>query len=154
MAHEETESAAETGDGNLKSVHRKRVSVRRPARQERKMDSLARSYCMYRSRLSPNQWTGSRLARKTLQAQIRAVSNKTSTKVSLSNATLVRSQDHDAFLISFFYPPALRDAYMAVQAFGLELRRIPDSVSNQSTGLLRFAWWRQALAECFEVSSD
>ena len=81
----------------------------------------------------------------------RSVSSVAARKVSVDNADLVRSSDHDAFLLSFFYPPQLRDAYLAVRAFDLELRRIPESVSSQSTGLMRYAWWKQSLDQLFKV---
>ncbi|GAA5917982.1 hypothetical protein JCM6882_004879 [Rhodosporidiobolus microsporus] len=58
---------------------------------------------------------------------------------------LVRRADHEAIYVSYFYPAAVRPAYLALRALNVELASLPDQVSNQIVGRMRFQWWKEAL---------
>ena len=57
----------------------------------------------------------------------------------------VRRHDNDRFLSTLFAPPEARDGLSALYAFNLEIAGIRESVSQPELGLLRLAWWRQAM---------
>lgn len=60
----------------------------------------------------------------------------------------VRRNDPDRWLSSRFAADAeAREDLIALYAFDRELARIPHSVSEPLAGEIRFAWWREALAE-------
>ncbi|GAA5923427.1 hypothetical protein JCM3775_007537 [Rhodotorula graminis] len=63
---------------------------------------------------------------------------------------LVRRQDHEALWASYFYPPQLQPAYLALRAFNVELAGLPDQVSNQMIGRMRFQWWKDAVRGLYE----
>ncbi|POY71563.1 hypothetical protein BMF94_5426 [Rhodotorula taiwanensis] len=65
---------------------------------------------------------------------------------SLAYATdLVRRTDHEAIYASHFYPANVRPAYLALRALNVELAGLPDQVSNQLVGRMRFQWWKDAI---------
>lgn len=66
-------------------------------------------------------------------------------------SSLVRRQDHEALWASYFYPPQLQPAYLALRAFNVELAGLPDQVSNQMIGRMRFQWWKDAVRGLYEV---
>lgn len=72
---------------------------------------------------------------------------------SLAYATdLVRRADHEAIYASHFYPASVRPAYLALRALNLELAGLPDQVSNQLVGQMRFQWWKDAVKGLYNVS--
>ncbi|GAA6044273.1 hypothetical protein JCM8097_002103 [Rhodosporidiobolus ruineniae] len=82
---------------------------------------------------------------------LRQSSGLSSYEQGLAYATsLVRRSDHEAIYASHFYPPAARPAYLALKALNVELAALPDQVSNQLVGRMRFQWWRDALKGVFE----
>lgn len=80
------------------------------------------------------------------------IQRKLGTRVNRVTSDLVRRRDHASFLAAFFYPAHVRDQYLSLRAFNLELASISEEVSSRSAGFLRLQWWRQALASSFEVS--
>ncbi|GAA5840338.1 hypothetical protein JCM11251_006699 [Rhodosporidiobolus azoricus] len=63
---------------------------------------------------------------------------------------LVRRADHEAIYVSYFYPAAVRPAYLALRALNVELASLPDQVSNQMAGRMRFQWWKDAVKGVLE----
>ncbi|KAI0180535.1 Squalene/phytoene synthase [Hypoxylon sp. FL1284] len=57
--------------------------------------------------------------------------------------------DHDSYIIRHLLPQSQRDAYDVTRAFALEISRIPEAVSNTTTGLLRMQFWRDAVNNTF-----
>lgn len=64
----------------------------------------------------------------------------------------VRKFDAEAIYASYFYPQHLRPAYLALRAFNVELAGLPDQVSNQMMGRIRYQWWKDAIKGVYEVS--
>src|SRR5689334_8352843 len=62
---------------------------------------------------------------------------------------IVRTYDHDRYLCALFAPEAVRESWFALFAFNHELAAIPESVSEEMLGFIRFAWWREALDEIY-----
>lgn len=60
---------------------------------------------------------------------------------------LVRRADEDRWLASRFAPADARARLIAVYALNYELARVADAVTTPAAGDIRFAWWREALAE-------
>ncbi|GAA5956967.1 hypothetical protein JCM8115_003878 [Rhodotorula mucilaginosa] len=70
---------------------------------------------------------------------------------SLAYATdLVRRTDHEAIFASHFYPGDVRPAYLALRALNAELAGLPDQVSNQLVGRMRFQWWKDAIKGLYD----
>ncbi|KWU43782.1 hypothetical protein RHOSPDRAFT_18904 [Rhodotorula sp. JG-1b] len=70
---------------------------------------------------------------------------------SLAYATdLVRRTDHEAIYASHFYPGDVRPAYLALRALNAELAGLPDQVSNQLVGRMRFQWWKDAIKGLYD----
>lgn len=67
------------------------------------------------------------------------------TLVSRYAADLVRQRDWPSFVAAFFYPAPVRNQYLALRAYNLELAAVSDETSTPSAGFLRLQWWRQAL---------
>jgi phytoene/squalene synthetase len=64
-------------------------------------------------------------------------------------AALTREHDHDRYLCALFAPPPAREAWFALFAFNHEIASIPERVSEEMIGFVRFAWWREALDEIY-----
>ena len=60
-------------------------------------------------------------------------------------AALVRSYDPDRYVATLFAPPERREALFALYAFGAELARVPERVSEPMLGAIRLQWWRESL---------
>lgn len=90
-----------------------------------------------------------RHARQTARTTSRRLASTTS--AANINATAVERGDHPAFLIATSYPPSLRDSYVALRAFNIELASVSESVSNPALGTLRMKFWRDAITSVFEV---
>lgn len=58
---------------------------------------------------------------------------------------LVRERDYEAFLISQFWPRELRDHYIALRAFYVELASVQETVSQTMIGKMRIQFWRDAV---------
>ncbi|KAH9841568.1 isoprenoid synthase domain-containing protein [Rhodofomes roseus] len=58
---------------------------------------------------------------------------------------LVRKRDYESFLISQFWPRDLREHFIALRAFYVELASVQESVSNITLGKMRMQFWRDAL---------
>ncbi len=66
---------------------------------------------------------------------------------------LVRRVDEDRWLASRFAPPLVRQRLIALYALNYEVARTADVVSDRGIGMIRLAWWREALAELNEGGS-
>ncbi len=53
--------------------------------------------------------------------------------------------DRDRFLIALYAPPDRREALFAIHAFNLEVARTREVVTEETLGLIRLQWWRDAL---------
>lgn len=62
----------------------------------------------------------------------------------------VRRVDEDRWISSRFAPPAHRRALIALYALNYELVRVQEVVTEETIGLIRFQWWREAIAEIDE----
>ena len=62
----------------------------------------------------------------------------------------VRRVDEDRWISSRFAPPPQRRALTALYALAYELVRVQEVVSEETLGLIRFQWWREAIAELEE----
>eukprot|EP00181_Compsopogon_caeruleus_P004290 CAMPEP_0184690094 /NCGR_PEP_ID=MMETSP0312-20130426/31025_1 /TAXON_ID=31354 /ORGANISM="Compsopogon coeruleus, Strain SAG 36.94" /LENGTH=304 /DNA_ID=CAMNT_0027147529 /DNA_START=69 /DNA_END=983 /DNA_ORIENTATION=- len=58
---------------------------------------------------------------------------------------LVRTFDHENFLVNLVLPNRLRRAHAALRALNVELVRIRDHVTNEDLGRIRTAWYRAAV---------
>lgn len=59
----------------------------------------------------------------------------------------VRRVDEDRWISSRFASAAERRALTALYALAYELVRVREAVSEETLGLIRFQWWREAIAE-------
>ena len=60
---------------------------------------------------------------------------------------LVRRVDEDRWLASRFAPARVRRRLTALYALNYEIARTADVVSDRGVGIIRLAWWREALGE-------
>lgn len=60
-------------------------------------------------------------------------------------AALVRGHDPDRYVATLFAPSDRREALFALHAFGAELARVPERVSEPMLGAIRLQWWRESL---------
>lgn len=58
---------------------------------------------------------------------------------------LLRRDDRDRWLASFFIPPLQRPHVHALYAFSLEIARVREITSEPLLGEIRFQWWRDAI---------
>ncbi|KAK0549165.1 hypothetical protein OC846_004184 [Tilletia horrida] len=59
---------------------------------------------------------------------------------------LLQRTDRPSYLLSHsFSQPPHRLAYLAIRSFNAELATIPESVSNDLLGKIRFGWWRDSI---------
>jgi phytoene synthase len=59
----------------------------------------------------------------------------------------VRRVDEDRWISSRFAPAEQRRALTALYALNYELVRVQEVVSEETLGLIRFQWWREAIQE-------
>src|SRR5260221_9646053 len=59
---------------------------------------------------------------------------------------MIRRDDSDRWLATFFVPQPLRQYVYALYAFNLEIARVREIVSEPLLGEIRYQWWRDALA--------
>ncbi|PKP80734.1 MAG: hypothetical protein CVT79_14045 [Alphaproteobacteria bacterium HGW-Alphaproteobacteria-18] len=59
----------------------------------------------------------------------------------------VRRVDEDRWISSRFAAPTERRALVALYALAYELVRVREAVSEETLGLIRFQWWREAIEE-------
>jgi phytoene synthase len=59
--------------------------------------------------------------------------------------TMLRRDDADRWLASFFIPRELRQHIFALYAFNLEIARVREIVSEPMLGEIRYQWWRDAI---------
>lgn len=62
-------------------------------------------------------------------------------------AEIVRKTDYDRYIATLFTPPKLRERLFCLYALNAEIAKLPFSVSEPTIGLIRLAWWREALEE-------
>lgn len=62
-------------------------------------------------------------------------------------AALLRDGDPDRFLAAMAAPPAFRGRLVALYAFNLEVARAPVAAREPLVGLMRLAFWEEAVAE-------
>ncbi|KAI0732041.1 isoprenoid synthase domain-containing protein [Fomitopsis betulina] len=60
---------------------------------------------------------------------------------------LVQKRDYESFLISHFWPRELREHFIALRAFYVELASVQEAVSNITIGKMRMQFWRDALKD-------
>ena len=60
-------------------------------------------------------------------------------------AELVRTHDRDRYIATLFAPDELRPHLYALYAFGVEIARIPQLVSEPQIGEIRLQWWLDTL---------
>ncbi|EPQ67383.1 BgtA-21363 [Blumeria graminis f. sp. tritici] len=60
-----------------------------------------------------------------------------------------RKFDSPSYTLQTFVPRSVRDAYLSIRAFNIELARIPDLVSNRAIGSLRMQFWRDNITQTF-----
>lgn len=58
---------------------------------------------------------------------------------------LVRNNNYNRYLLSFFAPRALRKDIIAVFALHTELESIPAKITDPAAALIRLQWWRDSL---------
>ncbi|PCH40095.1 hypothetical protein WOLCODRAFT_136651, partial [Wolfiporia cocos MD-104 SS10] len=58
---------------------------------------------------------------------------------------LVRKRDYDSYLTSQFWPRNLRDDFLVLRAFYVELATVQEAVSNPTLGKMRTQFWRDAV---------
>lgn len=58
---------------------------------------------------------------------------------------MVRADDRDRWLASLFWPEAARPHTHAILAFGLEIARVREAVSEATLGEIRYQFWRDML---------
>lgn len=58
-----------------------------------------------------------------------------------------RRHDPDRYLTAIFAPPACRPLVLGLILFNHELARVPEIASEPVIGMIRYQWWRDALAE-------
>lgn len=59
----------------------------------------------------------------------------------------LRDHDRDAYLTTLFMPAGTRPYVAALYAFGAEIARVPETVSDPMLGEIRIQWWRDAITE-------
>ena len=78
------------------------------------------------------------------------MSNQTSPLTSTPWAEIdrrVRRVDEDRWISSRFAPPQQRRSLIALYALAYELVKVREVVSDETLGLIRFQWWRDAIQE-------
>lgn len=65
-------------------------------------------------------------------------------------AQIVRKTDFDRYIATLFAPPKLRERLFCIYALNAEVAKLPWSMSEPTLGLIRLAWWREALDEILE----
>lgn len=58
---------------------------------------------------------------------------------------IVRTDDRDRYLSTFFAPDASRPHLLALYAFNAEILKVRDSVSEPGLGMIRLQWWRDTI---------
>jgi len=61
-------------------------------------------------------------------------------------AAILRRRDHDRYVADLYAPEPARGHLFALHAFGTEVARVRDVVSEPTLGEIRLTWWRDALA--------
>ncbi len=62
-------------------------------------------------------------------------------------ANAVKEQAYPYFVATLFVPAERRESCFGFLAFHAEMMRVPNRVSEPMLGYIRFAWWREALAQ-------
>ena len=62
---------------------------------------------------------------------------------------IVRAQDRDRWLSTFFAPDAKRPHLLALYAFNAEILRVSDTVSEPHLGMIRLQWWRDTIESIY-----
>ena len=62
-------------------------------------------------------------------------------------AAEARKSDPDRYLCALFAPAERRNAVLGLVLFHHELARVAEIVSQPMAGLIRYQWWREAVAE-------
>ena len=65
---------------------------------------------------------------------------------------LARTADWEGFMVSLFVPTSAWRATWAIRAFNVETALIRDHVKDVTIGRMRIQFWRDAIAQTFEVS--
>ena len=65
-------------------------------------------------------------------------------------ADQVRRLDYDRYLATLFAPADRRPGLFALLAFGLEIAKVRESVTEPLLGQIRLQWWREAIDEIYD----
>lgn len=64
-------------------------------------------------------------------------------------ASEVKQHDNDRYLCALFAPEKKRAGLFALYAFNQEVARIRENITEPMMGLIRLAWWREAIEELY-----
>jgi phytoene/squalene synthetase len=67
---------------------------------------------------------------------------------------IIKTQDYDRYITTLFTRLNHREDIFAVISFNFELSKILRIVSEPMIGMIRFAWWREALEEAFNLDKQ
>ena len=62
---------------------------------------------------------------------------------------LVKTNDPDRYLIALTAPKGAREALYSIYAFNQEIAKIPETVSEEILGQIKFQWWRESLEDVY-----
>ena len=62
---------------------------------------------------------------------------------------ILRGQDRDRYLSTFFAPDGKRPHLIALYAFNAEILKVRDAVSDANLGLIRLQWWRDTIESIY-----
>src|SRR5437868_6643528 len=65
---------------------------------------------------------------------------------------LVKQEDYERYLCSLFAHTAARERIFALYAFGHEIAKIRELVSEPMVGMIRLQWWREAIEGIYSGS--
>ncbi|XP_066596042.1 NADH dehydrogenase (ubiquinone) complex I, assembly factor 6 isoform X2 [Prorops nasuta] len=63
-----------------------------------------------------------------------------------------RKKDYENFLCSLLLPERILAAGFAIRAFNVEIAQIPDQITNDTLGAMRFQFWKDALNKIYDGS--
>jgi phytoene/squalene synthetase len=67
---------------------------------------------------------------------------------------IIKTQDYDRYITTLFTRLNHREDIFAVISFNFELSKILRIVTEPMIGMIRFAWWREALEEAFNLDKQ
>lgn len=67
---------------------------------------------------------------------------------------IIKSQDYDRYITSLFARLNHREHIFSIISFNYELNKILKIVTEPMIGMIRYAWWREALEEAFNLEKQ